>query len=87
MALVVAVAVATLGLTVAEARAAATAGSAAALRLTDRGVLRAGALADLVWWDADHEGAFAWAFGLAPLRVWRGGQPVEQTEVAGNVFR
>ena len=76
MALVVAVAVATLGLTVTEALTAATAGSAAALRLTDRGVIRTGALADLVWWDADHEGAFAWAFGLRPLRVWRGGRPV-----------
>ncbi|HEX5496403.1 MAG TPA: imidazolonepropionase [Mycobacteriales bacterium] len=78
MSLVVAVAVAALGLTVAEALTAATAGSAAALRLTDRGVVRVGALADLVWWDADHEGAFAWAFGLSPLRVWRGGQPVER---------
>jgi imidazolonepropionase len=30
-------------------------------------------LADLVLWDADHEGAFAWAYGLKPVRVWRGG--------------
>lgn len=75
MALVVAVAVAGLGLTVAEALTAATSGSAAALRLTDRGMLRPGALADLVWWDADHEGAFAWAFGLRPVQVWRGGAP------------
>jgi len=29
-----------------------------------------------VLWDADHEGAFAWAYGLRPLRVWRGGAQV-----------
>lgn len=80
MALVVAVAVAALGMTVAEALTAATAGSAAALRLTDRGVIRQGAAADLVLWDADHEGAFAWAFGLAPRRVWLAGEPVEEGE-------
>ena len=33
--------------------------------------------ADIVLWDADHEGAFAWAFGLRALRVWRGGVPVQ----------
>lgn len=80
MALVVAVAVAALGMTVAEALTAATAGSAAALRLADRGVVRRGALADLVLWDADHEGAFAWAFGLAPRRVWLAGEPVDGGE-------
>ena len=35
-----------------------------------------GRLADIVLWDADHEGAFAWNFGLHPRRVWRGGEPV-----------
>jgi len=29
-----------------------------------------------VAWDADHEGSFAWSYGLKPLRVWRGGEPV-----------
>jgi imidazolonepropionase len=27
--------------------------------------------ADLVAWDADHEGAFAWSYGLRPLRIWK----------------
>jgi imidazolonepropionase len=36
-------------------------------------VVAAGKLADLVLWEAEHEGAFAWAFGLKPRRVWRGG--------------
>jgi imidazolonepropionase len=35
-----------------------------------------GRLADIVLWDADHEGAFAWNYGWAPRRVWRGGEPV-----------
>jgi len=43
----------------------------------DRGVLAPGRLADIVQWDADHEGAFAWSFGLKPRRVWRGGTPVQ----------
>ncbi len=30
----------------------------------------------MVLWDADHEGAFAWAYGLKPQRVWRGGNAV-----------
>ena len=34
-----------------------------------------GRYADIVAWDADHEGAFAWSYGLEPLRVWRGGEP------------
>jgi imidazolonepropionase len=29
-----------------------------------------------VLWDADHEGAFAWSYGLKPSRVWLGGAPV-----------
>ena len=33
-------------------------------------------LADLVLWGAEHEGAFAWAYGLKPRRVWRGGSQV-----------
>ncbi len=70
----IALAVAALGLSVEEALLAATAGGAASLRLGDRGVVEAGRRADLVAWDADHEGAFAWAFGLRARRVWLGGQ-------------
>lgn len=76
MSLVVALAVAALGLSVDEALTAATAGGAASLRLSDRGTVEAAKRADLVAWDADHEGAFAWAFGLRPRRVWRAGRPV-----------
>ena len=76
MSLVVALAVAALGLSVEQALAAATSGGAAALGRDDVGVVAPGCLADLVAWDAGHEGAFAWAFGLRPLRVWLGGQVV-----------
>jgi imidazolonepropionase len=74
MSLVVALAVAALGLSVEQALAAATSGGAAALGREDVGVVAPGCLADLVAWDAGHEGAFAWAFGLRPLRVWLGGE-------------
>lgn len=77
MSLVIALAVAALNLSVEEALTAATAGGARALRLPDRGTIAPGQLADLVAWEADHEGAFAWAFGLKPSRVWRGGVAVE----------
>jgi imidazolonepropionase len=30
----------------------------------------------MVLWDADHEGAFVWSYGLAPRRVWLGGEPI-----------
>ncbi len=76
MALVITLAVAGLGMSVTEALRAATVGGARALRAADRGALTRGRLADLVAWDADHEGAFAWSYGLRPYRVWRGGQPV-----------
>jgi imidazolonepropionase len=63
-----------LGMTVPEALLAATAGGAAALQLPDRGEIRAGAVADLVAWDAEHEGAFALRLGaLQPTRTWIGG--------------
>jgi imidazolonepropionase len=66
-----------LGMRVSEALAAATAGGAAALRLPDRGEIRAGAVADLVAWDAEHEGAFALRLGaLQPTRTWIGGVEV-----------
>jgi len=71
MSLVVALGVAELGLSVSQALEAATAGGAASLRLGDRGRAEAGRRADLVAWDADHEGAFAWSYGLRPLRVWK----------------
>lgn len=74
MALVVGLAAAAFGLSVDEALAAATAGGAASLRCEDRGCVAVGQLGDLVLWDAPHEGAFAWAFGLRPRRVWRGGR-------------
>jgi imidazolonepropionase len=83
MSLVVALAIAGLSMSVDEALVAATAGGAAALRRGDVGVVAPGRLADLVLWDADHEGAFAWAYGLAPRRVWRGG--VEVAAVVGAV--
>ena len=77
MPLVVGLAVAMFGMSVTEALRAATLGGAAALRVSDRGTLSRGMYADIVLWDADHEGAFAWAYGLRALRVWRGGTPVQ----------
>jgi imidazolonepropionase len=76
MPLVISLAVANLGLSVTEALRAATVGAAQALRAPDRGAMARGRLADIVAWDADHEGAFAWAHGLKPYRIWRGGEPV-----------
>ena len=76
MPLVVALAVNYLGMSVSEALRAATLGGAIALRAPDRGMMARGRLADMVLWDADHEGAFARNFGLQPRRVWRGGEPV-----------
>jgi imidazolonepropionase len=66
-----------LGLTVGEAVTAATSGSAAALGLTGRrGAIRVGADADLVAWDAEHEGAFALNLGaVRPARMWIAGVP------------
>jgi imidazolonepropionase len=76
MALVISLAVSYLGMSVDEALRAATIGGAHALRAPDRGAMVRGRLADMVLWDADHEGAFLWSFGLAPRRVWLGGEPV-----------
>jgi imidazolonepropionase len=75
MPLVISLAIAHFGMSVTEALRAATTGGAQALRAPDRGVMGRGRFADIVAWDADHEGAFAWAYGLKPLRVWRGGEP------------
>ena len=63
-------------LSVGEALRAATLGGAQALRTPDLGGMVRGRYADIVAWDADHEGAFAWSYGLRPLKVWRGGEPV-----------
>ncbi len=75
---VLAAAVADLGLSVDEALAAATTGGAASLGLTDRGRIAPGLRADLVAWEADHEGAFAWAWGVPARRVWIAGREVTE---------
>ncbi|MGD0685494.1 MAG: amidohydrolase family protein [Streptosporangiaceae bacterium] len=77
MSLVIALAVSYLGMSVTEALRAATIGGAHSLRADDRGAMARGRYADIVAWDADHEGSFAWSYGLKPLRVWRGGEPVK----------
>jgi imidazolonepropionase len=77
MSLVIALAVSYFGMSVTEALRAATIGGAHSLRADDRGAMARGRYADIVAWDADHEGSFAWSYGLKPLRVWRGGEPVK----------
>ncbi|HEY7737763.1 MAG TPA: imidazolonepropionase [Candidatus Limnocylindria bacterium] len=76
MGLVIGLASAELGMTVDEAVTAATAGGAAAIgRSTEVGVVREGLAADLVAWDAEHEGAFALRMGdVRPMRIWIGGE-------------
>ena len=76
MSAVVALAVAVFKLSAEQALLAATLGGAHSLSRSDRGLVAAGTLADLVLWDAEHEGAFAWAYGLKPRVVWRGGVQV-----------
>lgn len=76
MSVVVALAVAVFKMSVNQALIAATSGGARSLSRTDRGVIAPRKLADLVLWEADHEGAFAWAYGLEPRTVWRGGTQV-----------
>lgn len=73
MSLVVAMAVGVFKLSAEQALLAATVGGARSIARSDRGAVAPSMLADLVFWDADHEGAFAWAYGLKPIRVWRGG--------------
>jgi imidazolonepropionase len=79
MALVISLAVSYFGMSVEEALRAATIGGAYALRALDRGAMVRGRLADMVLWDADHEGAFVWSYGLTPRRVWLGGEPISAT--------
>jgi imidazolonepropionase len=74
MPLVIGLAISALGMSVTEALRAATLGGAQALRAADRGAMARGKLVDLVAWDADHEGAFAWSYCMKPVRVWRGGE-------------
>ena len=76
MSVVIALAVSVFKMPVQKALTAATAGGAHSLSRSDRGVVAAHKLADLVLWEADHEGAFAWAYGLKPRTVWRGGAQV-----------
>jgi imidazolonepropionase len=73
MSLVVALAVGVFKMSAEQALTAATVGGALSISRSDRGAVAPTMLADLVLWDAEHEGAFAWAYGLKPLRVWRGG--------------
>jgi imidazolonepropionase len=63
MPLVIGLGATLLDMTVAEAVRAATRGGAAALDDDSGGYIGPGARADLVAWDADHEGAFALRLG------------------------
>jgi imidazolonepropionase len=78
MPLVIGLGATLLGMTIAEAMAAATTGGAAALRLSGvRGTIASGAAADLVAWDAEHEGAFALHLGSVRAdQVFVAGDPV-----------
>jgi imidazolonepropionase len=76
MPLVIGLGATVLGMTVQEAVTAATAGGAASLGLAGRkGVITAGADADIVAWDAEHEGAFALHLGaVRPAQVLVSGE-------------
>ena len=76
MSLVVALAVSVFKMSAEQALLAATLGGAHSLSRSDRGAVAPHKLADLVLWEAEHEGAFAWAYGLKPRLVWRGGAQV-----------
>ncbi len=77
MPLVIGLGATLLGLTVTESLTAATAGGAAALRRPDIGAVGVGMAADLVAWDAEHEGAFALRLGsVAPSRIWIAGTEI-----------
>lgn len=76
MSAVIALAVAVFKMSVDKALLAGTLGGAYALSRSDRGIVAPHKLADLVLWEAEHEGALAWAYGLKPRIVWRGGAQV-----------
>jgi imidazolonepropionase len=77
MPLIVSLAVALGGLTPAEAVIAATAGGAAALRLTDRGMLRVGARCDLAILDSRHWLDVAYHLGSGGVATTvRGGEVI-----------
>jgi imidazolonepropionase len=77
MPLVIGLGATLLGMTVSETLTAATAGGGSALRLGPLGRLEVGAPADLVAWDAEHEGAFALNLGaVRPRQTWIGGVEV-----------
>jgi imidazolonepropionase len=76
MSVVIALAVGVFKLSAERALLAATVGGAHSISRSDRGVVAPFKLADLVLWEAEHEGAFAWAYGLKPRVVWRGGSQV-----------
>ena len=76
MPLVIGLGATVLGLSVGESLTAATAGGAASLGLAGRkGVIAVGADADIVAWDAEHEGAFALHLGaVRPAQVFVSGE-------------
>jgi imidazolonepropionase len=77
MPLVIGLGATLLGMTVAEAVTAATRGGAAALGLPARGSIGPGGDADLVAWDAEHEGAFVLRLGgVRPRTVIVAGEVV-----------
>jgi imidazolonepropionase len=78
MSMVIGLAATLLGMTVTEALTAATSGGARALGRDDVGALRPGMAADLVSWDAEHEGAFALRLGsVKPSRIWISGEEID----------
>jgi imidazolonepropionase len=76
MTVVITLAVNALHMSVEQALTAATRGGGKSLRQEDIGYAGEGAFADLVQWDAEHEGVFAWTYGVTPSRVWLGGDQV-----------
>jgi imidazolonepropionase len=77
MPLVVGLGATVLRMSVTEALTASTSGGASALRRNDVGALRPGMAADLVAWDAEHEGAFALRLGsVRPSRIWISGEEI-----------
>jgi imidazolonepropionase len=75
--LAMALAVRSYGLSIAEAILGATRNAAAALQLTDRGVLREGSRADLALWDLPHEAAIVQPWGLPKVhRVFVEGREI-----------